>query len=50
VDIVPPYGPERYRKDVPKAEVHVLNAGHFAWDTAPDEIASLVRGFMGVKG
>jgi len=23
--------PERYRKNVPKAEVHVLDAGHFAW-------------------
>lgn len=25
--------PERYRKDAPKAEVHVLDAGHFALDT-----------------
>jgi pimeloyl-ACP methyl ester carboxylesterase len=39
--------PERYREDVPKAEVHVLDAGHFALDTAADEIATLVRGFMG---
>ena len=39
--------PERYRKDVPKAEVHVLDAGHFALDTAADEIAALVRGFVG---
>jgi pimeloyl-ACP methyl ester carboxylesterase len=38
--------PERYRKDVPKAEVHVLDAGHFALDTAADEIAALVRGFV----
>jgi pimeloyl-ACP methyl ester carboxylesterase len=38
--------PDRYRKDVPKAEVHVLDAGHFALDTAADEIAQLVRGFM----
>jgi len=29
--------PERYRQDVPKAEVHVLDAGHFALDTAADE-------------
>ncbi|MGB6743901.1 MAG: alpha/beta hydrolase, partial [Terracidiphilus sp.] len=28
-----PGEPERYRKDVPKAEVHVLDAGHFALDT-----------------
>jgi len=39
--------PERYRQDVPKAEVHVLDAGHFALDTAADEIAALVRGFVG---
>jgi pimeloyl-ACP methyl ester carboxylesterase len=37
---------ERYRKDVPTAEVYVLDAGHFALDTRPDEIAGLVRGFM----
>ena len=28
--------PEAYRRDVPKAEVHVLDAGHFALDTAAD--------------
>jgi pimeloyl-ACP methyl ester carboxylesterase len=38
--------PERYRKDVPNAEVHVLDAGHFALDTKADEIAALVRDFM----
>jgi pimeloyl-ACP methyl ester carboxylesterase len=38
--------PERYRKDVPTAEVHVLDAGHFALDTKADEIAELVRQFM----
>jgi len=41
-----PGEPERYRKDVPHAEVHVLDAGHFALDTKPDEIAALVREFM----
>src|SRR5689334_20684076 len=41
-----PGEPERYRKDVTKAEVHVLDAGHFALDTAADEIAALVREFM----
>ena len=32
--------PERYRKDVPNAEVHVLEAGHFALDTKADEMAA----------
>jgi len=41
-----PGEPERYRKDVPNAEVHVLDAGHFALDTKADEIAALVREFM----
>ena len=44
-----PGEPERYRKDVPKAEVHVLDAGHFALDTKADEIAEIVRRFMGTK-
>ena len=44
-----PGEPERYRKDVPTAEVHVLDAGHFALDTKPDEIAALVRNFMSSK-
>jgi len=33
--------PEAYRRDVPNAEVHVLNAGHFALDTAADEVAAI---------
>jgi pimeloyl-ACP methyl ester carboxylesterase len=41
-----PGEPERYRKDVPKAEVHVLDASHFALDTKADEIAGLIRDFM----
>ena len=41
-----PGEPERYRKDVPKAQVHVLDAGHFALDTKADEIATLVRDFI----
>jgi pimeloyl-ACP methyl ester carboxylesterase len=40
--------PEAYRRDVPNAQVHILDAGHFALDTAADEIAALLRGF--VKG
>ena len=42
--------PEAYRRDVPKAEVHVLDAGHFALDTAADEIAALVRSFLASAG
>jgi len=35
-----------YLRDVPEAEVHILNAGHFALDEAVDEIAILMRRFL----
>ena len=38
--------PESYRRDVPNAEVHIVDGGHFALDTAADEIAALVGQFM----
>jgi pimeloyl-ACP methyl ester carboxylesterase len=38
--------PEAYRRDVPGAEIHILNAGHFALDIAADEIASLISKFL----
>ena len=42
-----PSEPEAYRRDVPSDQVQVLDVGHFALDTAADEIAALVRGFIG---
>ena len=42
-----PGEPERYRKDVPNAEVHIVDGGHFALDTAADQIAGLVQRFVG---
>ena len=41
-----PTEPAAYQRDVPHAEVHLLEAGHFALDTAADEIAVLVDRFM----
>jgi len=41
-----PGEPERYRADVPNAEVHVVDGGHFALDTAADQIAAFVQGFI----
>ena len=37
----------RLRRDLPDAEIHLLDAGHFALETSGDEIAALVRGFLG---
>ncbi len=44
-----PSEPEAYRADVPGAQVHILDGGHFALDTAADEAAALVRGFMNTQ-
>jgi len=41
-----PGEPERYRADVPGAQIHILDAGHFALDTKAGEIATLIRSFM----
>lgn len=38
--------PERYRKDVATAEIHLLDAGHFAMNTKADEVAQLVAAFL----
>lgn len=37
---------EAFRRDVPGAEVHILDAGHFALDEQPDSIAELTRRFL----
>ena len=39
-------GAAAYQRDVPGAEVHVLDAGHFALDEKTDEIAVLMRAFL----
>jgi pimeloyl-ACP methyl ester carboxylesterase len=38
--------PEAFRRDVPTAEVHLVDGGHFALDTAADDIADLVDRFL----
>lgn len=42
---IPP-GAQAYRRDVPKAEVHLLDAGHFALETHAAEIAGYIREFL----
>ena len=39
-------GVEAYRKDVPGAEVHFLDAGHFALDEQAGEVIRLTEAFM----
>ena len=39
-------GAEAYRKDVPTAEVHILDAGHFALDEQAGQVIGLTEPFM----
>jgi pimeloyl-ACP methyl ester carboxylesterase len=42
-------GAESFKRDLPEAQIHLLDAGHFALDEKNDEIASLVLQFMGMQ-
>ncbi|QIY56264.1 alpha/beta hydrolase [Streptomyces sp. RPA4-5] len=46
-EIFGPDGAEAYRRDLPDAEIHLLNAGHFALEDQLDTIAGYIRGFLG---
>jgi pimeloyl-ACP methyl ester carboxylesterase len=37
---------EAYQRELPKAEIHVIDAGHFALDEKADDIGSYIRGFL----
>ncbi|TGR64406.1 alpha/beta hydrolase [bacterium M00.F.Ca.ET.194.01.1.1] len=39
-------GAKAYLRDLPDAELHLLDAGHFALDEAADEVAGLTRDFL----
>lgn len=39
-------GAEAFRRDVPDAAIHLLDAGHFALAEQPDAVAALVRSFL----
>lgn len=39
-------GARAYRRDLPQAQLHLLDAGHFALETHGPEIAALMRAFL----
>ncbi len=39
-------GAEVFERDLPDAEIHLLDAGHFALDEKNDEIAGLILAFL----
>lgn len=42
-----PAGAEAYKRDLPDAQVHLIDAGHFALETHSSEIAQFIRSFLG---
>ena len=44
--IFPAAGAEPYKRDLKTLEYHLLDAGHFALETAGDTIARLMRAFL----
>ncbi|MFC9788743.1 alpha/beta fold hydrolase [Rhodococcus sp. NPDC127528] len=46
-EIFGPAGARAFARDLPDAEIHLLDAGHFALETHTEEIAALVRDFLG---
>jgi pimeloyl-ACP methyl ester carboxylesterase len=44
--IFPPAGAAPYLRDLPKAEVHYIDTGHFALEEKIDEMAPLIRSFL----
>jgi pimeloyl-ACP methyl ester carboxylesterase len=47
--IFPPDGARAYLRDLPRAELHVLDTGHFALEDKGDEIAALMHTFLDHK-
>lgn len=45
---VPP-GAEAFKRDIPNAEVHFFDTGHFALETHAEEIGTAIRDFLGRK-
>jgi pimeloyl-ACP methyl ester carboxylesterase len=41
-----PAGAEAFRRDIPGAQVHFFDTGHFALETHANEIAALIRDFL----
>jgi pimeloyl-ACP methyl ester carboxylesterase len=48
-EIFPVAGARAYLRDLPDAELHLLDSGHFALEDKGPEIAELIRGFLARK-
>jgi pimeloyl-ACP methyl ester carboxylesterase len=43
-----PVGAAAFKQDLPAAEIHLLDTGHFALETHAEEIATNIRHFLSV--
>jgi pimeloyl-ACP methyl ester carboxylesterase len=46
-EIFSPDGARAFADDVPDAEIHLLDGGHFLLESAGDDVATLIRAFLG---
>ncbi|MGH3969363.1 MAG: alpha/beta fold hydrolase, partial [Mycobacterium sp.] len=45
-EIFGPAGAQGFAEDLPDAEIHLLDGGHFLLESATDEVAGLIRAFL----
>jgi pimeloyl-ACP methyl ester carboxylesterase len=45
-EIFGPAGAEAFADDLPDAEIHLLDGGHFLLESALDEVTGLIRAFL----
>jgi pimeloyl-ACP methyl ester carboxylesterase len=43
-----PDGARAFAEDLPRADIHILDGGHFLLESALDEVTSLIRDFLTV--
>ncbi|OBK37926.1 alpha/beta hydrolase [Mycobacterium sp. 1165196.3] len=49
-EIFGPAGAEAFADDLPDAEIHLLDGGHFLLESACDDVAHLIRNFLARQG
>jgi pimeloyl-ACP methyl ester carboxylesterase len=49
-EIFGPDGARAFAADLPGAEIHLIEGGHFLLESALDEVATLIRSFLGRHG
>jgi pimeloyl-ACP methyl ester carboxylesterase len=45
-EIFGPAGAEAFADDLPNAEIHLIDGGHFLLESAVDEVEPLIRDFL----